>query len=145
MKIKVDFVTNSSSVSVVLLGVSLTRSDLQKNEVILERVYKSFLDSLTDEEKEKFKDKTAEQALEDSNDFYDCFWDFIENILVEDGLDFEYNRDWDQVWVGRSPFSINDNETGGQFKQRTCCSLRKVGIKVSPDKLEKITKSWFNG
>jgi hypothetical protein len=105
MKVRNGFVSNSSSSSFCIYGVTLDFSDL------IEKVKE--LKIITDEQSEKF---------DENNEWYE-----LENILNEKTtLDIYIDNENDSAWIGRSWSSIKDNETGLQFKEEVESELEKV-------------------
>lgn len=91
MKIRVGFVSNSSSSSFCIFGACLEYDE------ILEKVR----ESLTEDELTQ---------LEDEGEYY------LTEIL-EDKTDLECISSEGTFWIGKSWTSIGDDETGGQFKE----------------------------
>jgi hypothetical protein len=135
MKIKLDYVTNSSSVSVVLLGTTLDE-DIIHNKNLKEKLLEIYNTKFTEEEKKIYKNMNEEELLEELLSEPDLVFQKI-------GLDYA-SRDY-HTWVGISPFKIKDNETGLEFKERVSNLLKEIGLDVSIDKLEKIKESWYDG
>jgi hypothetical protein len=91
MKIRNGFVSNSSSSSFLIYGVSLD-SGSQLDELV-----------------EKINDEKVFEAKET--------WDVAEAIGEKLGLSCEVGQNDEYVYFGRCPKDIGDDETGGQFKQ----------------------------
>jgi hypothetical protein len=135
MKIRNGFVSNSSSSSFVAVGASMDISDL--------------LELLSDEAKLILKELMVnyddELDLDDGDQFMDCIRDncdeFMEDLLKKLNIDLSYSYDYEQhcIFIGKSPFSIGDDETGKQFKDNIEASLLKLLKTVELEDIENIT------
>lgn len=103
MKIRNGFVSNSSSSSFCIYGAYLDFDEL------VEKVKASNL--LTEEKVEE---------LEENDEWYE-----LEEIIGEKTNLEVYSSD-DSYWVGRSWSSIDDDETGRQFKESVKADIEKV-------------------
>lgn len=107
MKIKTDFVTNSSSVSYCMWGVVL---DL-------------------DELKWMLKERPNIPGVEeDDEDIYELM-ESIQSKLPK-GMEC-INWDGDECYIGLNPGEMKDNETLGELKERVVLELDKLGIKTT--------------
>jgi hypothetical protein len=100
MKIRYGFVSNSSSTSFVLYGF---------NEPLSE-----FVDYLVAEKKAASKEEA-----------YDDIYELLENLVDKTVLSFHVDVDGDEVYIGRD-VPGDDDETFGQFKEKTDSDIRKV-------------------
>ena len=105
MKIRMGFVSNSSGSSFCYYGVYLTQEDVR---VILIQA--------------------GIKPDDDEGDFYEAT-DKAEKVLAEAGLTSHYLPEPDEdnaLMVGREWSSVEDNETGAQFKQDVKDKLEKL-------------------
>jgi len=122
MKIKTDFVTNSSSSSFVVIG-----SHIEAENIPIEKF-------------QKIKAKiqvTTEEILEDP-------YEYIDPLLR--GTDLEYSQGCeygDGLMIGIPYTSMGEDETLRQFRQRVKEGIKEcIGVDVEPGHIE---ECWMDG
>ena len=126
MKHKLDFVTNSSSTSVVMWGVYLDESEIRENETMMEKI------------KELAKKEDMEEEFESEGIIY-----VIGSVLTAGfNLDTYSDYNGDGIYIGKSPFAMTENETPKQFKEEIKKRLQEIGINKE---IEQIVESWMDG
>lgn len=118
MKIRQGFVSNSSSSSFLIYGISFSDKS-EVNEII-----------------NKYNEGKPEDEQFDCDDAYEYFEHF--------GLYFAQPYDYD-CYVGVSWDSVGDDETGKQFKENTYKALKEAVPDIHPDNLSTLEEAWRDG
>lgn len=107
MKIKADFVTNSSSSSFVAMGISIEDELFNENNIIL------------------LQNEMPEHTINEDN-ISEFSYELLECLLK--GTDLSYAiMSWDQIFLVGLPFSdMRDDETLAEFKKRANDQVQKV-------------------
>ena len=124
MKIKTDFVTNSSTTSFVVIGVRLDLSDVPED----------FIKAIAEEH------QLDPKTLMDSENRYS----FPDYFTKGSDLAYSFGSEYDeQLMIGIRYSEMNDDETLLDFKNRVQLQiLEKFGVPVRPHHIE---EAWRDG
>lgn len=126
MKIRTDFVSNSSSSSFVLWGARLA-----ENEIV-----DALKVTMSQEKYDSIRDKwmpTYDEFIEElNNNDYDHVYEILEMYFSTIVHDSEYH----EYYVGESPSSMKDDETLLQFKTSISNKLNELLGKQVDQKIE---------
>lgn len=104
MKIRNDFVSNSSSSSFMLYGVMFEKSELENN----------------------FKNSMFKCVKKTFDDNKESIYFTLKNLI--NGGDFIIDEEDGNVAIGISPQEMKDNETLLAFKEKVITLLKTIGI-----------------
>jgi len=110
MKIRMGFVSNSSTSSFYLYGAHLTRDKIKTPEILQYLVESENWPAVNHKEASDYLDRGY-------------YADLFEDICLE--LDLEYACPPDNYYLGKGWEDIGDDETGRQFKDRVAAAIHK--------------------
>jgi len=131
MKVKSDFITNSSSTSFIVWGIQFDLNTFKERygESIFASTHIILGPDIVNKSREEF--------------FGDNFFENCNDIISEVGLECAVRQyGYDDVLIGMSPFDIKDHETGGEYKQKIIDAFAEVGIKITKNQLQSIETEW---
>lgn len=147
MKVKLGFVTNSSSTSFCVWGMEFKLEDCEDEsqcdylpEEVLRRSYQYYLDNNKSGGvyyEDYYSRKNAINPKEVTYDFFRTkvrefdygFTDYVMDYLGKNyGLDVIFSGECELVLIGKSPFSMGENETLKEYKESIKSSLIEAGF-----------------
>lgn len=123
MKVKLGFITNSSSCSYSVWGVIITRDNITED-----MKQKAWEEYDRDYNSKRSKPITREYFMED----YDCFSYIMEK--VEEVLETIYTDEGEKI-VGFSPDCMRDDETLKDFKIRIVDEINGLGFVLKSENI----------
>ena len=153
MKIRNGFVSNSSSSSFMIYGISLERSDFEKN---LESLKKKAIEVLSKidnsyavkelEEWNEVPDNPTDEERENVIDQFDGPSEIMYSLFDRadnDDLEAHSHPHDDTIYIGVCPSRILDEETGREFKDRVERQIKEVF--PSADGFGYYDECWLDG
>lgn len=123
MKVKLDFVTNSSSVSFVVIGINIDIKDIPKD----------YLKQIAEKRNIPLDEVTDEDPYE-----------ILQDLIKGSNLEYSFGCEYDEgLMVGISYSNMKDDETLGEFKKKVKLQiLEHFGIPCQPGHIE---ECWRDG
>lgn len=147
MKIKLGFVTNSSSTSFCAWGMEFNLRDADDNGIIpdylpdevLRRSYQYYLDNNKDGgmyyERRSYRDinrigneVTYNFFRRKIREFEYEFTEYVVRYLATHGLEAIFSSECELVYVGKSPFDMREDETLKEYKESTKSAFTEAGF-----------------
>lgn len=130
MKVRSGFVSNSSSSSFLIYGITMDAGELAKH-----------LKPLADAGKIIDYDKNVVSA-EDLEGME--IYELAEYLELPKGIGYDAPSYFDQIYIGASWDSVKDDETGKEFKNRVFESLKEAGFDIKKSDLGTLSEAWHD-
>lgn len=119
MKIKRDFITNSSSTSFCCWGIEIEDYEFRENEKFLKKLYDNYV---------KVCKKLVIRIAYSYEEFKELkTWEIMENL---GSMILNYDEDGEYVRIGGKCSNMDDKETLGEYKEKICRELNSYGFDV---------------
>ena len=137
MKVKQDFVTNSSSTSFCAWGIEINDYFNNLSEDLKEMIYNKYTEWYKKNNKEFI---SFNEFIEDPYlyDWINC----LTEILREYNLSCRCYHDGNIIYIGINPDDIPENETILEAKNKAKEKLKELGFSIK--NFEFILESWYN-
>jgi len=131
MKIKIDFVTNSSSVSFCMWGLLTSIHELPDD--VMKNIYSYYWNNTNDDKRltyDEFKTKGA-------------VIHYFEEMCYQNGIEYFTPPYYGVYYLGRELSAMKNDETLQEFKKSTDDVLKSLGFDISD--VEILEGGWYNG
>ncbi len=136
MKVKLNFVTNSSTSCFVAFGIETEIEDIlgKHGDAIFDYYMKHCSERgyAPDSKEEFFNGRSG-------------VWESIHDWVGTVHLDCAIMVDSSWIMIGKSPFKMKEDQTIREFKFEVAESFRELGFDIGPDDLNKIENAWRDG
>jgi len=136
MIIKMDFVTNSSTVCFFAYGICFSKYDISESKEMMDYLY------LTNLALNKGGMHIPKRKEFDVNEDDEYLYYAFESLAEFNDLDFRLDE-CSNYYIGRSPFNMKPDQTMSEFKKEV--ELTLAGMKLGDKKLSVIQEAWRDG
>jgi len=133
VKVKSDFITNSSSTSFIVWGITIDENELKEKHG--ENIFASKHVILGPDIVNKTRDEF----------FNENFYYGFQELAEKQGLQVSRMEYESEIMIGVSPFDMEENQTLKQFKEEIIKCFHKIGINIKSNDLHTIEECWRDG
>lgn len=133
MKLKFNFVTNSSTSCFIAFGIETEIEDIIDNH--RDAIFDYYIKQCS---KLGFTPDSKEELFSGGSEEWESIRDWIDTVHLDSAI--MVNSSW--IMIGKSPFKMKEDQTIREFKFEIAESFKELGFNIGPDDLNQIENAW---